>query len=370
LSLVDRIDAVVNCAGVLQDAPGESTRAVHADGAAALFAACERQRVRRFVHISAAGVERGLTSFSETKRAGDAALAASSLEWFILRPSVVIGRAAYGGSALIRGLAALPILPLVDGTGPLQLVHLDDVVDTVAACLRPETPPRCVLELVGPRRWTFPETVGLFRRWLGWPPAAPVPVPSWLAGLIYHAGDAISWLGWRPPVRTTARKEIAYGAVGDPAGWHEVTGITPKDIEATLAKEPASVQERWFARLYLLKALVFAVLGAFWLGTGLIAIGPGLEVGMSLMREAGAGETIGAVAVVGGAAADILIGLAIIYRPTSRAGLHAALAISLAYAIVGTVLVPRLWSDPLGPMLKIGPIMVLIAVALAIREDR
>jgi hypothetical protein len=47
-----------------------------------------------------------VSSFSETKGAGDAALAASSLEWFILRPSVVIGRPAYGGSALIRGLAA------------------------------------------------------------------------------------------------------------------------------------------------------------------------------------------------------------------------------------------------------------------------
>ena len=69
-------------------------------------------------------------------------------------------------------------------------------------------------------------------------------------------------------------------------------------------------------------------------------------------------------------AADILIGLAILYRPTSRAGLYAALLISLAYAGIGTVLLPRLWSDPLGPMLKIGPIMVLIAVALAIREDR
>ena len=101
-------------------------------------------------------------------------------------------------------------------------------------------------------------------------------------------------------MRTTARKEIAYGAVGDPAGWHEVTGIAPKDIEAMLAKEPASVQERWFARLYLLKAPIFAVLGAFWLCTGIIAIGPGFDAGMSLMREAGAGEAIGAAAVVGG----------------------------------------------------------------------
>jgi hypothetical protein len=33
-------------------------------------------------------------------------------------------------------------------------------------------------------------------------------------------------------------------------------------------------------------------------------------------------------------------------------------------------LVPRLWIDPLGPMLKIWPIIVLHLTALAILEDR
>jgi hypothetical protein len=74
--------------------------------------------------------------------------------------------------------------------------------------------------------------------------------------------------------------------------------------------------------------------------------------------------------VVAGASADVLIGAAILYRPTSRYGLYAALLISLAYVIIGTILVPRLWREPLGPMLKIWPIIVLNLVALAIREDR
>ena len=83
-----------------------------------------------------------------------------------------------------------------------------------------------------------------------------------------------------------------------------------------MAAEPASVQERWFARLYLLKPLVFAVFSLFWIATGVISLGPGWEVGMSLMREGGASETVGAFAVIAGALADIAIGLAIAYRPT------------------------------------------------------
>src|SRR5215207_5486169 len=44
---LNRMDAVVNCAGVLQDSPGESTSMVHHQGVANLFAACEQLQIRR-----------------------------------------------------------------------------------------------------------------------------------------------------------------------------------------------------------------------------------------------------------------------------------------------------------------------------------
>ena len=45
---------------------------MHADGAAALFAACERAAVRRVIHFSAIGVDRAApTDFSRTKIEGD-----------------------------------------------------------------------------------------------------------------------------------------------------------------------------------------------------------------------------------------------------------------------------------------------------------
>jgi len=107
-------DAVVNCAGVLQDSGHDSTAAVHWRGPAALFAACARAAIKRVVHVSAIGVDREApTAFSRTKAQGDAVLMASGLDWVVLRPSVVVGRAAYGGSALFRGLAALPVLPRI-----------------------------------------------------------------------------------------------------------------------------------------------------------------------------------------------------------------------------------------------------------------
>jgi len=364
------IDAVVNCAGALQEGPRDSVRGVHVEGIAGLFAACERVGVRRVIHISALGVDREApTAFSRSKIEGDRALMARDLDWVILRPSVVVGRAAYGGSALFRGLAALPVLPVMPETGPLQIVQLDDVVATILIFLAPGAPSRVEIELAGPERLSFVGVVRQYRRWLGLSAARILPLPGPVAAALYRLGDFAGLLGWRPPMRSTARHEIARGATGDPSAWIRLTGIRPRPLAAALAAEPASVQERWFAYLYFLKPLVLIVLSLYWVATGLVSLGPGYGTGIQLMREGGAGALSGA-AVSAGAIADILIGAGIAVRCTARRALYAALAVSVFYALGGTAILPRLWIDPLGSLMKVGPILVLHLVALSILEDR
>jgi uncharacterized protein YbjT (DUF2867 family) len=369
--LLRDISAVVNCAGTLQDAPGESTRGVHESGIAALVHACEAAGVRRFVHLSAIGVDRETpTAFSKTKWNGDRAIMASALDWVILRPSVVIGRSAYGGSALLRGLAALPIFPELPDSGPLQLVHLDDLVDTIAFFVRADAPPRCALEIAGPRVWPFADAAALFRRRLRWPPARRIAVPAFAAGMLYKIGDLAALLGWRTPIRSTAEREIRRGAVGDPAEWTRLTGIVPRDIETWMQREPASVQERWFAALYLLKPLIFGGFGLYWIATGIVSFTAGWGQGLALLARAGISPAFAAAVVAAGALADIAIGCAILYRPSARYGLYAALLLSAAYAVIATIMLPDLWADPLGPLLKIVPIVLLNLAALAILPDR
>ena len=185
----------------------------------------------------------------------------------------------------------------------------------------------------------------------------------------YALGDLAGALGWRPPIRSAARREMVRGAEGDERPWAQAMGIEPASLSHALAAEPASVQEKWFARLYFLKPLVFGVFSLFWIGTGLVSLGPGYKIGVALLREGGVGDLSGP-AVVAGALADIAIGIGIAVRPWARLALFGALAISLFYAAAGTALLPRLWEDPLGPLWKIWPIMVLNLVALAILDDR
>lgn len=369
LPLLDGVEAIVNCAGVLQG--GAELNAVHVESARALYAACEQARVRRVVHLSAIGVDReAVSGYSESKRAGEEALMATALDWVVLRPSVVIGRAAYGGSALFRGLAALPVVPEFPDAGPLQVVTLDEVVATIVALARHGAPARIALDVAGPERLELPALVDLFRNWLRFGRAPHWRIPAWLAACGHALGDGVRALGWRPPLGSVARRELVRGAVGDPAAWQEVMGMKPARLETALAREPASVQERWFAKIYLLKPVVFAVLALFWIATGLISLGPGWEEGLSYLREGGVPEGLSRAGVIVGALADIAIGVGIALRRTARTALLAAVAISVFYMIAGTFVLPRLWLDPVGPMLKIWPIIVLNLVALAILEDR
>jgi uncharacterized protein YbjT (DUF2867 family) len=364
------VDAVVNCAGVLQDSPREHTTKVHTTAAAALFRACEQAGVRRVVHFSAIGVDREQPSaFSASKLAGDEALMTFGLDWIILRPSVVLGRPVFGASALFRGLAALPLLPCMPDTGRLQVVQLDDVVETVIFFLRPDNPSKVALELAGPDAFTMEEVVAHYRNWLGWRPARAFVLPRWTARLLYRLGDAASLLGWRPPLRTNAALEIGRGATGDPAPWTAVTGIEPKGLAAALATNPSTVQDRWFAGLYFIKPAIFTVLPFFWIMTGIISLTTGWESGVQLLIVT-AVSALAAPLVVAGALADMIVGALIAFRRTARLGLWGAIGICVFYALAGTVLRPDLWNEPLGPLMKILPIFLLHLVALAILEER
>lgn len=364
------VEAVVNCAGVLQDSLRDSTRLVHVDGIGALFGACERAGVRRTVHISAIGVERAAaTEFSRSKLEADQRLMRCGLDWVVLRPSVVLGPAAYGGSALLRALAAVPLLPLFPDSGTLQVVQLEDVVATIRFFLAPTAPTRIVLDLVGPQRLAVADIVRLYRRWLGWGDPRLVTLPRPLAASLCHLGDLVGWLGWRPPLRSTTRHELGRDAIGCPDRWTAATGIAPQSLADALARRPASVQERWFAALYLLKPAVLAGLSLFWLVTGVITLGTGYRGGLDLAAAAGAGRA-GAAAVIAGAVVDILVGVGIAVRRTSRLALRSSLAVSAGYLIAASVVMPRLWSDPLGPLVKIFPVLLLGLVALAILNDR
>jgi nucleoside-diphosphate-sugar epimerase len=365
--LLDGVHAVVNCAGALQDAPGDSLAAVHTEGLRHLVQACEARGVRRFVHVSAAGVAVGRgTAFNDTKLAGEMVLERSALDWVILRPGLVLAPTAYGGSALLRGLAGFPgCIPLAWPDATVQVVSVDDVAEAVLRAL--EGPARLRLDLLHAEPWPLRRLLPELRRWLGLKPAPVIPLPAPLARMAAWVADGLAWLGWRSPMRSTALEQLRQGIEGKAADTPRALGRPPLPLPAMLAGWPAGVQERWFARMYFLKPALLGVLAGFWLLSGIIGL---LNVPGAITVLDEWPEDAAWWAVVGGSAMDIALGLSVLWRRSAAWALKGMLLVSLAYLLGGTLLRGDLWLDPLGPFLKIIPAGFLALAALALLDDR
>jgi uncharacterized protein YbjT (DUF2867 family) len=370
--ILQDIDAVVNCVGVLQDGLRDNAHRVHVEATAALFAACEQAGIRRVVHISAIGAEQGgPTAFSRGKAEAEQDLAARDLDWAILRPALVLAGAVYGGSAMLRAVAAFPgVTPLIAADAKIQIVSVEDVAETVARCLAPGVPARVTWDIAHPKVHALADIVTAIRRWLGFAPRPVVRVPHLLARAIGVCADALGLLGWRSPARTTALKQLEAGVVGDPAAWIAATGITPMSLDDILARRPASVQDRWFARLYLLKPVAIFGLALFWFVTGALALGPGRASAVAQMTATGTAPDIAYQTVIWGAWFDIAMGLLLCVRRFARATLILMIVATFGYLAAGTWLAPQLWIDPLGPLTKISPMLVATALTLAIIDER
>jgi uncharacterized protein YbjT (DUF2867 family) len=367
--LLAEADIVINCLGVLQ---GKDSDAVHRVFAARLAALCAPSKL--LIHLSVPGVAHGDTEFSRSKRAGEAAIVASGAPFVILRPGFVVADAAYGGSALVRSLAALPfLLPRRESHAPFAATAVSDIGETIARV--------AARWRVGEKQWcecwdvmeeapgTVGEMVETFRDRFGGPrPLARLPGPLMTLGAV--AGDLAGGLGWRPPIRSTALAELRRGVKGDPGPWMRQTGFAPRSARAAVAALPATVRERWFARRYLFKALALATLTIFWCASGVIALTAGFEGARGILLAHGFAFLLAHALTLISSAMDVSIGLLIAIRRTSRFGLVAGLALSLGYMALAALLTPDLWVEPLGALVKTGPAIILMLFCLAVSDNR
>lgn len=355
-------DVIVNAAGALQDGPRDDLSAVHTTAIAALCAAASHGTL--FIQISAPDVSpEASTAFYRSKAAGDDAVRASGLPWVMLRPAVVVSRDAYGGTALLRALAAFPgIIPVAYPETSLRCVSIDDVVATVVEAAQGRIPAGSDLDLGEPTERSLAEVLLLFRAWLGLPKAPVRWVPGALAHAVTALADAAGRLGWRSPLRSTAMIVAAGGVSGSP--------MRPcRSLETTLEDFPATVQELWFARLYLLKPVVLLLLSLFWLASGLIGIMQ-LPEAAAILTETGAAKTTASLAVLAGATVDLLLGALVRVRRWSAKALVGMIAVTIFYLAAASILTPGLWLDPLGPLVKTLPAAMLAMLALAVDPER
>ncbi|MGY3032475.1 uncharacterized protein YbjT (DUF2867 family) [Bradyrhizobium sp. USDA 4354] len=371
------VDVVVNCCGVLQDGPGSDTGAVHRNFVARLLQAIGGSgRTIRLVHISIPGTaEADRTAFATTKREAEHLIAASGIPHAILRAGFVVAPSAYGGSAMLRALAAFPVdLPAKEMATPFQPVAVEDISATIAWVAARDVDDASVKavswDLMQAEPVTMAGVIKPFRYAFGtegWP---RISMPSFLLDLGAKIGDVASYLGWMPPMRSTAIAELRRGVRGDPSAWIAATGIAPKTLADVVGRHPATIQDKWFARLFLTKALILASLVAFWIVSGFIALFVSYHAAAGILTAHNFPSALVDPITIGTSLMDMSIGVLIAFRRTAAIGLAAGIIASLGYMFGAAILTPDLWIEPLGALVKTAPAIVLMLVALLMLDNR
>lgn len=365
---LDGVDAVVNAAGVLQPRKNSAAWAVHMAAPDALYAACERNGVRRVIHISAVGVDQAVTEFARSKLAGDEALMKRDLDWTVLRPAVVVGEGSYGGTSMLRAIAAFPwVTPVIgDGTTEMDFIHNTDLAEAVVRLIQSGDGMRTVQEPASPERLTQADAVHAYRRWLGLRTGPVIGVPLWLAKAICRIGD----IARLDPMVTTTITQFETRLTGDSAGFEAVTGVAARGLSATLAGQPAGSQDLWHARLYLARPVVRLALILMWLVSGLLGLFGNPAVFADLLAPFTQDEAIATGLVVGMSLVDLAIAAALSIGWRLKTMANVQLLVVLGYTVAITLVSPNLWGDPIGGVLKNIPVLALLLVHRVLEQER
>jgi len=363
------IDTVVNCAGILQQTRTQSIEAIHFLAPKALFDACVQCNVRRVIQISAVSADAAAeTAYAATKKRADDYLAGLDLDWVILRPSLVYAGGSYGGTSLLRALAALPWLIPIPGRGEqeFQPILIDDLAQAVLRSLEDGRIARVAVAPVGPHVLTLKEILALLRSWLGLSRARFLPIPGPIIRTFARIGDRLG----SGPLNSTALRQLEYGNTAAPEPFVDLFGFAPRAMESVLRARPSHAQDLWHARLYFLRPALRWSLGALWALSGLVGLlAPAASI-TPIAAGLGLRPEIVSWLAYAACGADLAIGACLFLRLAPSAMAVVQLCLIAGYTLALSLAMPDLWLDPFGPLLKNIPIAIAVLVLAAIEHER
>lgn len=213
------VDLVYHLAAILLSTKPGAFERINTDGTRNVVAAAREAGVKRLLYVSSISVTYPvLTEYGKSKLAGESCVKESSLEWTIVRPTLVIGEpVGYGGGIEFNMYAnyvrRFPVYFLPGGGKCLKRpVKSVDLVKGIALAGLSENAvgktyvlagegvlslaemAKAVLKLAGMRHWMIPmpwwiaKKLAALKSWIG---GKPVTAEQALAGFLYDAAPDI-----------------------------------------------------------------------------------------------------------------------------------------------------------------------------------
>lgn len=256
--------ACINLVGIIREARrvGNTFQRAHVDVPRVLTAACERLGVRRFIQMSALGVQdAGVSEYQRSKFEGEQVVRRSSLDWTVLRPGLIHGpkgdfiRMAHGW---ITGHAPPFIfLPYFTGGRPdgrvplggiipheprVQPIAVEDVCKAFADALENPATFGEVYNLAGPETLTWSGMLKFMRsRTPNALPSIPFGVPGALAARVAQMARLIG-LGDLLPFDEGMARMGAEDSIADTAKVAADLPFKPRPFRATFAQYAADIE--------------------------------------------------------------------------------------------------------------------------------
>ena len=183
-------DVVVHLAAIPRESRGRRFDEVNVKGTERVIAAAERIGVRRLVHLSVMGAaDDPKLAYLHSKWRGEEAVRASSLEWVVLRPSLMFGTGDgffnLVKTTLRRWSPGVVVIP-GDGSTRFQPLSVDDLAIAVERSVADAERAGSTYELGGPEWVTYREIVDAVMAATGmrrWKLGMPIPLISALTAV-------------------------------------------------------------------------------------------------------------------------------------------------------------------------------------------
>jgi len=226
-------DAVINLVGIIVETGKNTFERVHHIGTRNVVEAAQRNKISRFIQMSALGVRAdGVSEYQITKWKGEEAVRQGGIPYCILRPSLIFGPGSGFVTEMLDIMRKAPLFRPVPGDGKPRFrpIFVEDVAACFTQALTNPAATNKTIELCGGEELSLDQVLQEIADCAGIRKRA-IHVPM---ALMFPAAAVAQTLLPRPPVTVGQLRMLKEGSTCDIGPMVQTFGFTPAGFRSTL----------------------------------------------------------------------------------------------------------------------------------------
>lgn len=225
-------DAVVNAVGLLRERGSNTFQRCVVEGARNLVEAAHNARVKRFVQVSANGIDAARVPYQRTKLEAERIVRGSGLDWTIWRPSLVIGPRDDLTNRFARLFRWFRLVPYFgDGRYALAPVAASDLARAIVRGMNDAKSRHATYEACGPQAIPYKEFLRTIRR-VAKIRGGVVYAPRWVGYVLAGLFGRFRWF----PADVDSLRMLFEGNTCRDVSWVRLLDRAPQRFEVALQK--------------------------------------------------------------------------------------------------------------------------------------